>query len=72
MPDICDDAQRVEAFVIQSALAAAQAVRGPQAVVIDGVVCCAECEEPIPLARLKALPGVGLCVACAEERDRVE
>ncbi|QHD48466.1 TraR/DksA family transcriptional regulator [Vreelandella aquamarina] len=25
---------------------------------------CKECDEPIPAARRKALPGVQLCVAC--------
>lgn len=31
---------------------------------------CEECDAPIPEARRKALPGVRLCVACQEERDR--
>ena len=30
---------------------------------------CAECDEPIPEARRKALPGVKLCIDCQEERD---
>ncbi|WP_281983947.1 DksA/TraR family C4-type zinc finger protein [Thalassorhabdomicrobium marinisediminis] len=30
---------------------------------------CAECEEPIPEARRKAVPGVKLCVDCVSERD---
>lgn len=30
---------------------------------------CAECGEPIPEARRKALPGVKLCIACQTERD---
>jgi len=30
---------------------------------------CAECEEPIPEARRKALPGVKLCIDCQSERD---
>jgi phage/conjugal plasmid C-4 type zinc finger TraR family protein len=32
----------------------------------NGDILCAECEAPIPEARLKAIPGVGLCVHCAE------
>ena len=36
---------------------------------IDGVACCRECGEPIPQKRLEALPGVGLCRACQEERE---
>lgn len=31
---------------------------------------CEECDEPIPEARRKALPGVRLCLACQEEHDR--
>ncbi|MDH4054168.1 MAG: DksA/TraR family C4-type zinc finger protein [Gammaproteobacteria bacterium] len=30
---------------------------------------CAECEQPIPEARRKAVPGVRLCVACQGELD---
>src|SRR5690625_1163515 len=33
---------------------------------------CLECDEAIPAARQKALPGVQLCVACQEERDAEE
>ena len=31
---------------------------------------CEECGDPIPEARRRALPGVRLCVACQEERDK--
>jgi phage/conjugal plasmid C-4 type zinc finger TraR family protein len=31
---------------------------------------CEECGEAIPEARRKALPGVRLCVACQEARDK--
>lgn len=31
---------------------------------------CAECDEPIPEARRRALPGVQLCVACQGGHDR--
>lgn len=30
---------------------------------------CIECEEPIPEARRKAIPGVLLCIDCQQERD---
>ncbi len=33
---------------------------------------CEECDAPIPEARRKAVPGVRLCVACQEARDREE
>ena len=31
---------------------------------------CADCEEPIPPARQKAIPGVFLCLDCQQDRDR--
>ncbi|SMO66575.1 DksA/TraR family C4-type zinc finger protein [Paracoccus laeviglucosivorans] len=31
---------------------------------------CAECDEPIPDARRKAIPGVQLCVDCQSGRDK--
>ncbi|MCK8463828.1 DksA/TraR family C4-type zinc finger protein [Aliiroseovarius sp. S1339] len=30
---------------------------------------CAECEEEIPEARRKAIPGVKLCIDCMQDRD---
>ena len=30
---------------------------------------CAECDEPIPEARQRAIPGVKLCIDCQQERD---
>jgi phage/conjugal plasmid C-4 type zinc finger TraR family protein len=30
---------------------------------------CAECEEPIPEARRRAVPGATLCVECQRARD---
>ena len=30
---------------------------------------CADCEEPIPEARRRAIPGVKLCLDCQQERD---
>ena len=32
--------------------------------------CCVVCGEKIPEKRLKALPGTGLCVDCAEEFEQ--
>ena len=67
MSDIADDAQvQVDAF-ISASIAAAHRPVGPVPKIIDGVVCCAECGAEIPAKRLAALPGVGLCVVCAEE-----
>lgn len=30
---------------------------------------CADCDEPIPEARARAIPGVKLCIDCQRERD---
>lgn len=35
----------------------------------ESLTHCAECEEPIPEARRKAIPGVKLCIDCQQERD---
>ena len=35
----------------------------------ESLTHCAECEEPIPEARRKAIPGVKLCLDCVAERD---
>lgn len=42
---------------------------------IDSKVLCEECSEPIPLARLEALPSTKFCVMCMEDmecRDKIE
>ncbi|MCG8568159.1 MAG: DksA/TraR family C4-type zinc finger protein [Desulfobacterales bacterium] len=31
---------------------------------------CVECEEPIPEARRRAMPGVFLCIRCQEELEK--
>ncbi|MFL1404407.1 DksA/TraR family C4-type zinc finger protein [Marinobacter sp. M1N3S26] len=36
----------------------------------DSLTHCEECDDPIPEARRKALPGVRLCVRCQSEKDR--
>jgi phage/conjugal plasmid C-4 type zinc finger TraR family protein len=35
----------------------------------ESLTHCADCEEEIPEARRKAIPGVKLCIDCASERD---
>lgn len=37
-----------------------------------GRLHCEDCDAAIPEARRKAMPGVRLCVACQELRDREE
>ena len=35
----------------------------------ESLTHCAECEEPIPEERRRAIPGVKLCIDCQAERD---
>jgi phage/conjugal plasmid C-4 type zinc finger TraR family protein len=35
-----------------------------------GLAQCEDCDEPIPEARRRAVPGVRLCVRCQEAHDR--
>ena len=35
----------------------------------ESLTHCAACEEEIPEARRKAVPGVKLCIDCMQERD---
>ena len=68
--DVFDQATELERLDREAALSRARAAMdqgGPDW--IDGVACCRECGEPIPQKRLEALPGVGLCRACQEERE---
>ncbi|SEW11478.1 transcriptional regulator, TraR/DksA family [Aliiroseovarius sediminilitoris] len=51
---------------IQDELKRMQANKGP---VGESLTHCAECDEEIPDARRKAIPGVKLCIDCMQERD---
>lgn len=44
-------------------------MRARRAPVGDSFADCAECGEPIPEARRRALPGVKICVDCQQGRD---
>lgn len=57
--------EQIEAS-IRDELARLKARRTPQG---ESLTHCAECDEPIPEARRKALPGVKLCIDCQTERD---
>lgn len=67
--DEVDISQRAEALYLAEALAARDVSDSPGPVLIDGLACCRECEQPIPLARLAAVPGCGLCVTCQTQAD---
>ena len=69
--DVFDQATELERMERESALRLASRSifdEGPEW--IDGKPCCRECGEPIPEARLKAIPGVGLCRNCQEEWEK--
>lgn len=57
--------EQIEAS-ISDELARLRARKGPSG---ESLGHCAECDEPIPEARRKAIPGVKLCIDCASERD---
>jgi phage/conjugal plasmid C-4 type zinc finger TraR family protein len=44
-------------------------LKARQAPVGESLTYCADCEEPIPEARRRALLGVKLCIECQQERD---
>lgn len=51
---------------IEDELKRMQARRAP---VGESFAFCADCDEPIPEARRRALPGVKLCLDCQKDRD---
>ena len=57
--------EQIEAS-IKDELARLKARQGPLG---DSLTHCADCDEPIPEARRRAIPGVKLCIECASERD---
>ncbi|WP_018875268.1 hypothetical protein [Thioalkalivibrio sp. ALJ8] len=61
--DITTERQPREESAILAAHRARQA-NTPTPVIIDGIACCADCEEPLNDVRLKI--GAGRCVSCQE------
>jgi len=57
--------EQIEAS-ISDELARLKSRRAP---VGESLTHCADCEEEIPDARRRALPGVKLCIDCQQERD---
>ena len=73
MADFCDDANAISSLYLTAALSDAtlrQAGRGP--LWIDGEPFCRRCEEVLPTKRVEAVPGVELCVDCAEEVEECQ
>jgi len=57
--------EQIEASITDE-LARLKARKGPLG---ESLSHCADCEEPIPEARRLAIPGVKLCIDCAQDRD---
>lgn len=57
--------EQIEASIAEE-LERLRALQGPAG---ESRATCAECEEPIPEARRRAIPGVTLCIECQRERD---
>lgn len=67
--DICDNADKVIRQHLEAALDAVKLYSGEKPIYIDGVACCIDCEEPIPAARLEALPHCCRCIDCQEDYE---
>ena len=67
MSDDIDRAQEREQEMRQDATA--EQARRAQTEAGDSALFCAVCEEEIPDARRKAVPGVQTCIACKEELE---
>ena len=58
--------EQIEASIAEE-LERMRARRGPMG---ESLTHCAECDEPIPEPRRRAIPGVKLCIDCQSGRDR--
>lgn len=68
--DEADRAQHEETAHRQAAIEAAlPGTDGVEQLRQNGVVICMDCGEPIPGARLRALPTACRCVVCQAERE---
>jgi len=43
---------------------------GEQQLMINDAICCIDCMDPIPIARLRIVPGAVRCVDCKETWER--
>lgn len=57
---------QIDASIAEELQRMQQSRRSP---VGESLTHCAECEEVIPEARRKAIPGVKLCIDCQQDRD---
>ncbi len=66
--DIADIAAEKELAERVSLLAERQRRQRQQ--IQESRTCCIDCEEEIPEARRKAVPGVQRCIECQQEKER--
>ena len=64
--DVLDDAKQLEMRQRDQALASHQARQEPEPEqwIDNGIVCCIDCEVPIPTERLDAKPNAARCIEC--------
>lgn len=67
--DIVDRAQQIEERILELAKKKPLNKIPETYFVIDGKRCCTDCDKPIPLRRLEAVPGAVRCVGCQTEYE---
>lgn len=67
MADVIDRAAGYAAAEIQNGIKQAQSGVKPEK---QSLFECEDCEEPIPEARRKAVPGCTRCVVCQEKAEK--
>lgn len=65
-----DDAVNDQIEISTAEAVARARLRSSRNAAAQSATHCAECDEPIPEARRRAIPGVQLCVGCQSGRDR--
>lgn len=68
MADLGDEAQLLTEMEREAAIAALRARRAAGGAGAGGI--CIDCDEPIPLPRLAAIPGAERCLPCQEAAER--
>ena len=69
--DNADRAQKIRERELKKALSEHANRTKNKALIIDGVSCCRDCEEPIE-ERLISLPDVARCYSCQEDYESLK
>lgn len=71
MTDVIDRASEIEEALRSDAIVDQERHAGLRGKTFsDSATLCRVCDEPIPMARRKALPGVQTCIDCQEMLER--